>query len=170
MTDKMKIFFNGKFLNENKAKIDIKSYCFLRGDGVFETFPVYNGKPFMIDAHVSRLFHSAKAIDLRIPYTKTKIKSHVSDLIRKNKINDCILRIFVTRGGSIHEKDFRINFIMLLSKIKKVPEIFYTNGIKTITYQIERPIPKAKTLCFLPSILAYKIAKKKRCIRGFACQ
>ena len=157
----MKIFFNGKFIDKEKSKIDIESYCFLRGDGIFETFPVYNGKFFRINDNIERLFNSAKIVNIKIPYIKNSIRHYAESLIVKNKCKDCILRIFVMRGGSIHGNEIRINTIIMTSDLKKMPEGFYRKGIKVSSFQIERPLPEAKTLCFLPSIIAYRYAHKK---------
>ncbi len=151
----MKVFFDGKFIDKKKSVIDIDSYCFLRGDGVFETVSVYNGKPFMMDAHLKRLFDSSRTIMIKPSYSRTKIKFYALGLIKENKLNTGLLRIFLTRCGSIHAKKLDIRTIMITYPMTKP-----LRNAKAITYEIERPLPKAKTLCFLPSILALKEARK----------
>ena len=47
------IFLNGSFVPKKDAKISIMDRGFMFGDGVYELIPVYNGKPFLLDEHLS---------------------------------------------------------------------------------------------------------------------
>ena len=63
----MKIYIDGKFLNERDAKISVFDHGLLYGDGVFEGIRAYNGRIFKLKEHIDRLFCSAKAILLKMP-------------------------------------------------------------------------------------------------------
>src|SRR5210317_475352 len=63
----MKIFLDGKLVPENQAKVSVFDHGLLYGDGVFEGIRVYSGKIFEFEAHIKRLYESAKAINLKIP-------------------------------------------------------------------------------------------------------
>ena len=39
----------------------------LRGDGVFETLHIRNGRPFLLDVHLTRMADSAAKLDLPLP-------------------------------------------------------------------------------------------------------
>ena len=58
------IFLNGSFVPKKDAKISIMDRGFMFGDGVYELIPVYNGKPFLLDEHLSRLDNSLSLIDM----------------------------------------------------------------------------------------------------------
>ena len=63
----LKVWINGKLVDKWAAKVSVYDHGFLYGDGVFEGIRVYQGRIFERDAHVQRLYHSAKAIRLTIP-------------------------------------------------------------------------------------------------------
>ena len=62
----MKVFVDGKFVDEKKAVVSVFDHGLLYGDGVFEGIRAYNGRVFKLSEHVDRLFYSAKAILLKI--------------------------------------------------------------------------------------------------------
>ena len=63
----MKVFVDGRFVDEKKAVVSVFDHGLLYGDGVFEGIRAYNGRVFKLSEHVDRLFYSAKAILLKIP-------------------------------------------------------------------------------------------------------
>src|SRR5688572_33462454 len=69
----LKIWIDGHLVDKADAKVSVYDHGLLYGDGVFEGIRVYNGRIFERDHHVKRLFLSARAIRLEIPYTKQQI-------------------------------------------------------------------------------------------------
>ena len=63
----MKVFIDGKFYDEAKAKVSVLDHGLLYGDGVFEGIRAYNGRVFKLKEHIDRLFYSAKAILMTLP-------------------------------------------------------------------------------------------------------
>ena len=63
----MRVYIDGKYYDEAKAKISVFDHGLLYGDGVFEGIRAYNGRVFKLQEHIERLFYSAKAILLTIP-------------------------------------------------------------------------------------------------------
>src|SRR3954468_14874912 len=94
----LKIWLDGKLLDKADAKISVYDHGLLYGDGVFEGIRVYNGKIFHADAHLRRLYDSAKAIRLKIPYTPEQLKSAMDQTFRTNNFQDCYIRLVVTRS------------------------------------------------------------------------
>ena len=58
----MKIYIDGKYYDQKNAKISVFDHGLLYGDGIFEGIRFYNGRVFLLDEHLDRLFDSAKAI------------------------------------------------------------------------------------------------------------
>ncbi|MDD1752593.1 MAG: branched-chain-amino-acid transaminase [Methanotrichaceae archaeon] len=92
------IYIDGKYFPENEAKISVYDHGLLYGDGVFEGIRAYDGYVLKLDEHMSRLYSSAKAIDLEIPLSKEKFKEAVIQTIRKNNLKNAYIRVVVTRG------------------------------------------------------------------------
>ena len=67
------IFMTDRLVPESEAKISVFDHGLLYGDGVFEGLRAYAGKVFRLEAHVDRLFASARAICLEIPLSKAAV-------------------------------------------------------------------------------------------------
>ena len=87
----MKIYFNGKFVDKNKAKVSIFDHGLLYGDGVFEGIRSYNRLVFRLKEHINRLYRSAFHIRLKIPITKNKMIKAVVATLNKNKLKDAYI-------------------------------------------------------------------------------
>ena len=59
------VFFNGKFVKENKVKFSIYDSTLMFSDTVFEIIKSFNKKQFMLEEHIDRLLIDLKI--LRIP-------------------------------------------------------------------------------------------------------
>src|SRR5579862_5792250 len=94
----LKVWIDGKLVDKADAKVSVYDHGLLYGDGVFEGIRVYHGKIFAADAHLDRLFNSAKAIRLTIPYTRDQLRAAMEETVRNNGFTDCYIRLLVTRG------------------------------------------------------------------------
>src|SRR5205085_6260319 len=90
-----RININGLITTPEEAKISVLDHGLLFGDSVYETLRTYRGKPFLFSRHFTRLEHSAEAIHLKLPWTK----SRTLDEIRKTCLaGECRIRLVITRG------------------------------------------------------------------------
>ena len=94
----MEIFLNGEFLSEEEACISPFDRGFMYGDGAFETLRVYDGKAFLLERHLGRLAHSLDGLWIKDPHSFEDWFKYCKELINRNGLADCILRIQVTRG------------------------------------------------------------------------
>src|SRR4030081_2769155 len=98
MPSSPRVWINGKFFDKADAKISVYDHGLLYGDGVFEGIRVYHGKIFECDAHLDRLYASAKAIRLAIPLSREQFRAALEETFRANNFTDCYIRAVVTRG------------------------------------------------------------------------
>ncbi|MCP4873892.1 MAG: branched-chain amino acid aminotransferase [Gammaproteobacteria bacterium] len=85
-----------------EASISVFDHGLLYGDGVFEGLRYYFGKTFMLEAHLERLWSSAQAIGLELPYSRQEITAAIEQLIEQYHSDSGYLRLVVTRGqGSL---------------------------------------------------------------------
>lgn len=103
----MKIFFNGKIVDEKDVRVSIRDHGFLYGDGVYETLRVYGGKPFEGRAHLLRLKRSADGIRIRLPLTLKAFRRALGRVLRANGHQESVVRITVTRGPGPYGFDIR---------------------------------------------------------------
>src|SRR5437762_115099 len=72
MPTRININIDGLITAPEDAKISVLDHAVLFGDSVYEMLRTYGGKPFLFSRHFARLEHSAAAIDLKLPWTKSK--------------------------------------------------------------------------------------------------
>src|SRR3989454_1408369 len=94
----LSVYVDGKFYPQSEAKVSVFDHGLLYGDGVFEGIRAYNGRVFKLDRHLDRLYHSAKAIDLKIPHTKEEMANIILETCRRNDIREGYIRPVITRG------------------------------------------------------------------------
>jgi len=151
----MKIFLNNKFVEANKAKVSVLEQGYQYGYGVYDTLRTYNGEISNIDAHLKRLFDSARKINLEMPLSREEIKDAVDKLIEINNIKNNKIKIMVAKG--IEKPTVSIVF----SDMNKYKHILYERGVSVITTEYQRTLPDVKSMNYLSCLLALQEAKKK---------
>ena len=68
-----KIWFNNELVEWQDTKVHVISHGMHYASLVFEGLRVYNKKIFKLAEHTKRLFHSAKIMDMKIPYSVNEI-------------------------------------------------------------------------------------------------
>jgi branched-chain amino acid aminotransferase len=94
----MIVFLNGKFVAEKKATVSVFDRGFLYGDGLFEGVLIKDGLPFRWDQHMERLGEGIRFLKLTMPYRAEKLHRFALELVKRNRIPDCILRLSLSRG------------------------------------------------------------------------
>src|SRR5210317_52054 len=94
----MKVYIDGKLVPEKQATVSVFDHGLLYGDGVFEGIRSYNGRVFMLDDHVDRLYRSAQAIALKIPMTRAGLSRAIVRTCKANNVMNGYVRVVVTRG------------------------------------------------------------------------
>lgn len=159
----LKVYINGQFHDKQDAKISVYDHGLLYGDGVFEGMRSYGGKVFRLQQHLERLWNSARAIWLEIPFTQDEMADAVNDTLRTNNIEDGYVRLIVTRGegtlGLDPNKCSQPQIIIIADSITLYPDEFYENGLEIVTVRTIRNHPAAlnpgiKSLNYLNNILA----------------
>lgn len=101
-----KLWFNGKMIEWQDAKIHVMSHVIHYGSSVFEGFRCYNtvNGPalFRLQDHIRRLFDSAKIYRIPMPFSKDVIEQACIDVVKVNNLQEAYMRPVVFRGyGSL---------------------------------------------------------------------
>lgn len=161
----MKIYFNGNFYDDTETPISVFDSCFLYGYGVFETLRTYDGKVFKLEEHILRLYNSAHLIGFEITKTNDEISEIINKVIATNfDGNDLKIKMIVSNGSVPLKSNTKLiqSFCVIAELIKEKNKEVYEKGVSVVTYQIEIPIPEAKTCSRLPYILAKRYADSKK--------
>jgi len=159
----LKIWLNGKLVDEADARVSVFDHALLYGDGVFEGIRIYNGRVFELEAHLRRLYQSAKVIRLEMSMDKIELAGAIKQTVEANGIVDGYIRLVVTRGaGTLGLNPFICkdgSLFIIADTIQLYPEELYETGMKVVSATTVRnhPLaipPQVKSLNYLNSILA----------------
>lgn len=165
----MKIYLDGKFVDEADAKVSVFDHGLLYGDGVFEGIRLYGGNIFRLEEHLERLEYSAKAILLQIPLTREQLSWATCETCRQNNLEDAYIRLVVTRGvGDLGLAPWlcpKPTVFIIASRISLYPKEHYDNGLAIVTVPTRRINPAAlpptiKSLNYMNNILGKIEAKQ----------
>ena len=169
------IWFDGKLIPLDKAKIPVTTHAIHYGTSIFEGIRAYwNSKNlyvFRLNDHVKRFRNSGKFYNITLNFSDRQIQNAVIDLCKKNKIKkSCYIRPFyfvgqyginlhVTRNAPTHTAIFSFPF----------GDLFNKNGISATISKwrkfsdLSTPTQAKMGGNYLNSILATQDAKQ----RGF---
>ena len=168
------IWFDGKFVKHNNAKIPVTTHAIHYGTSIFEGIRAYwNGEKlniFRLDEHITRFRNSGRFYDITLNFSNKEIKDAIINLCKKNKIKtSCYIRPFYFVG------QYGIN----LHVTKKAPthtvifcfpfgDLFDKNGITACISKWRKfndsstPTQAKMGGNYLNSILATQDAKKRK--------
>src|SRR5882724_2271554 len=92
------VWLNGTEQRPENAVISVYDRGFLYGDSVFETLRTYGGRPFALDAHMTRLARSAERVLMRLPISLDAMAAEVETAAARADNPESYLRVMLTRG------------------------------------------------------------------------
>jgi len=147
----------------HEATISVFDHGLLYGDGIFEGLRFYQGKTFMLEAHLQRLQSSAEAIGLTLPYSLQQITQAIEQLIDAYSSDSGYLRLVVTRGvgnlGLDPQKCSQPSLFIIADQIVVMDVSEQGQGVSLhVAHTRRTPArcldPKIKSLNYLNNILA----------------
>ncbi len=171
----MKIYIDGHYYEKHEACVSVFDHGLLYGDGVFEGIRIYGGGIFKLDAHVRRLYQSARAILLEIPLSEQEMKDAITGTVKANDKEDGYIRVLVTRGAGALGIDpsscTKPSVIIIVGDIQLYPRSYYQEGIAVMT-AASRRMPsdcldaRVKSLNYLNNIMAKLEARQAGCLEA----
>ncbi|GAA0439824.1 D-amino-acid transaminase [Lentibacillus halophilus] len=135
------------------------------GDGIYEVIRIYEGKPYLLQEHMNRLFRSAAAIRLELPFSIQEITNQLTELLeRNNMVSDGIIYMQATRGSAPRAHafpgDVPANAYAYVQDLPRNIDKLST-GVTTMTERDTRwEHCYIKSLNLLPNVLAKQAAQE----------
>ena len=166
-----KIWYNNDLVDWENVKFHVLSHGLHYGSCVFEGLRVYDGEIFKLEEHTDRLYHSAKRMDIEIPYSKDEINNATKKIVSVQNVKNGYIRPFVWRGSemmAVSAQNTKIHVAIATwewgtyfdSKLK-------TEGIKLNISKWKRPAPdtipwdtKASGLYMICTLSKHEAEKK----------
>jgi len=112
---------NGQYVPWKNATVHVSAHALHYGSGVFEGIRCYDTvqgpAAFRLEAHLDRLFASAAAYRMPIPYTKQELAQAVCETVARNGFTDCYVRPICYRGSSglsVHPRSCPVEVVILV--------------------------------------------------------
>ncbi len=96
-----KIWYNNELVDWENAKLHVLSHGLHYGSFVFEGLRVYEGEIFKLEEHTDRLYHSAKRMGIKIPYSKDEINKATKKIVSVQNVQNGYIRPFAWRGSEM---------------------------------------------------------------------
>ncbi len=134
-------YVNGEIMPIEKAMVPIEDRGYQFGDGVYEYIVTYEGRPFMLEAHLDRLERSMGELDYA-PVDRDELRAAIEDLISQAGYPRAGIYIQISRGVAPREHTFGDKLthqvVMTIRPVYEVPKGVRSKGIKAITVPDQR--------------------------------
>jgi D-alanine transaminase len=162
---------NGEMIQRSEAKVDIEDRGYQFGDGVYEVIRVYNGCLFTVDEHLARFKKSSERISISLPFSTNQLKVMLEELVEKNKLQNGIVYMQITRGTAPRNHAFPVEKVtptlVAYTKVVERPLDSIKFGVKTIlTEDIRWLRCDIKSLNLLGNLLAKQKAAMEGCFEA----
>lgn len=162
----MKLWLDGELVEAGNAHIAPNDRGFLLGDGLFETLLVLEGRPVLIDAHVTRLAAAAEILAIPLPLSPAALKAACMKLLAANVLDTApraSLRVTLTRGpgprGIAVPPELSPTLLITSAPGAEPPESV-SAVISTIRRNTSSPAAQLKALPYLDNVFAKEEAKR----------
>lgn len=159
----MKMYLDGRMVEEEEALIPVLDRGVLFGDGLFETVRAYQGRPFRLDRHLARLREGCRVLRLSGLPGDEEVRMAVAELYRENVGNgDAYVRITVTGGDFDGSRNLTRSgpphVCITVKPLEGYPPRFYQKGVRVIVSSVRRnahtPLVRIKTSNYLEPLYA----------------
>lgn len=148
-------FLNGQLVDDDHLSISPRDLGYSRGYAAFEFMITTDGRPFMMDRHIERLFNSCQAISLSLPWSKQQIADWIQQTVDANVLDneDIVMRIIISGGISRTLMPAETPTIVIIVEARiACPPRDYENGVHILLREFERYEPQAKTTNYVQAI------------------
>jgi branched-chain amino acid aminotransferase len=78
------VYLNGQFLPESRARVSIYDSALVMGDMAFEVTRTVHGRPFRLDDHLARLFHTLAALRIDPGLSIHELRAISEEVLSRN--------------------------------------------------------------------------------------
>ena len=154
-------YVNGQYLSHSHAGVHVEDRGYQFSDGIYEVCEVRDGKIIDMGGHLDRLERSANELEISLPNRRKTIEIIIEEMRQKNRVQNGIVYIQVTRGVSPRNHLFPststpASMVMTAkSTSREASDKKAATGVGVITVPDNRwDRVDIKTVALLPNVLA----------------
>jgi D-alanine transaminase len=160
-------YVNGRYVSHRNAMVHIEDRGYQFADGVYEVCEVFRGALIDEKRHFERLAYSLGELQIAAPLRPGALAIVVREVVARNRVNDGLVYVQVTRGVAPRDHVFpqipiRPNLIVTARQIDpEKSEIKARKGISVIsTPDLRWKRVDIKSISLLPNVLARQLANE----------
>lgn len=160
------LYVDGKWVEDGEAAVQPEDRGYNFGDGIYEVVRIYKGRLYQWEAHLKRLFRSAREIRLELPWSEAELREIAWELMEKNQItaqDDASLYLQISRGVAPRVHDIPSGIRPVIMGFVRRKERPLADMKKGLTAQLVEDIRwlrcDIKTLNLLGAVLVKQYAK-----------
>ena len=127
-----KLFLDGKLVDAKKELLESLAPGVVRGDGVFETMRVKEGRIFVLENHLERLFRGLRILNIKSPYSRKRLEQRLYGIVRANGYREARMRLAVWKNKK------QVHTAIVCQKIREVDGFTNRQGIKAVISSVRR--------------------------------
>jgi len=143
------VWFDGKLVPFEEAKVHVMTHTLHYGVGVFEGIRAYRLGDggvgiFRLDDHLRRLAFSAKVYRLELPYSLEVLKEAVVEVVRASGFGDCYVRPIAFINAvqlGLYPQQRKLSVAIGVVEWGKYLGRAYESGARVVTVKWRRPPP-----------------------------
>jgi branched-chain amino acid aminotransferase len=116
-----KVFHNDRIVPIEQMRLSPGQAGLLSGWGLFTTLRIFEGEAFAFERHWKRIEKDAERTHLPLPFSGAKVRIHLHELLRANKVREGTARIYI-----IYNK---VGFWQSDENFPEVDLLLYTAGL-----------------------------------------
>jgi D-alanine transaminase len=154
---------NGTFGPLAEARVPVEDRGYLFGDGVYEVIRTYDGRPFLLPAHLERLARSMAEVRIVPDWDRPTLEGWIAEGVRRAAYPEAKIYVHVTRGVAPRDHVFPAvppTTLITVTPIHPLPPALLEAGVAVITTEdIRWGRCDVKSLNLLPNVLARQAAR-----------
>ena len=143
----LRVWVGGRLVPRAEAKVSVFDSSVQGGDAVWEGLRVYGGRIFELDAHLDRLFDSARAMAFAELPEREEVVAAIFATLEANRMRDGVhIRLTLTRGEKVTSgmsPAFNRSGPCLIVLAEWKEPVYDRRGVRLITSAVRRNPPQA---------------------------
>lgn len=160
-------YVNGRYVPHRDAQVHVEDRGYQFADGVYEVIHVHGGRFVDEDRHLARLERSLGEIRVPLPMRRPALEQVLLEMIRRNRIDQGIVYMQVTRGVARRDHPFpnpapKPTLVLTARRIAGFPSDIDRWAASAITHPDQRWARcDIKSTALLPNVLAKQAARER---------
>jgi branched-chain amino acid aminotransferase len=158
------VFHNQELKPVDKVRLSPGQAGLICGWGIFTTMRISRGEAFAYERHWRRLEKDASITHIPMPYTAAKVRVHLHEVIRANKVSDGCARIYLIYNNvgfwQSDEERPQTDLIIYTAPLPKYREPIRL-GVQEHGRHAASPLAGVKSTSWLPNVWAVGEAQRE---------